>query len=53
VRLEPQGAADVAAALDRDPPDEIRISADWNAFWGVVGVRRRLLDLYRGRLYTG
>ena len=34
-------AAEVARALDRDPPDEIRISADWNAFWGVVGARRR------------
>jgi Zn-dependent protease with chaperone function len=34
-------AAEVAAALDRDPPDEIRISADWNAYWQVVGVRRR------------
>jgi Zn-dependent protease with chaperone function len=34
-------AADVARALDRKPPDEIRISADWNAFWAVAGVRRR------------
>ena len=34
-------AAEVARALDRDPPDEIRISADWNAFWAVVGARRR------------
>jgi Zn-dependent protease with chaperone function len=36
-----QLAADVARALDRDPPDEIRITADWNAAWGVVGARRR------------
>jgi Zn-dependent protease with chaperone function len=34
-------AADVAAALDRRPPDEIRINADWNASWRVVGLRRR------------
>jgi Zn-dependent protease with chaperone function len=34
-------AAEVARAVDRRPPDEIRISADWNASWRVVGARRR------------
>jgi Zn-dependent protease with chaperone function len=39
-------AADVAAVLDRRPPDEIRIDADWNASWRVVGLqRRRVLSL--------
>jgi Zn-dependent protease with chaperone function len=34
-------AADVAVALDRDPPDVILIDAEWNASWRVVGLRRR------------
>ena len=34
-------AAEVAGALERCPPDEIRISAEWNASWRVVGLRRR------------
>jgi Zn-dependent protease with chaperone function len=33
--------AEVASALDREPPAEIRISAQWNASWHVVGFRRR------------
>jgi Zn-dependent protease with chaperone function len=34
-------AADVAAALDRPPPDEIVADARWNASWAPVGGRRR------------
>jgi Zn-dependent protease with chaperone function len=33
--------ADVAAALDRPPPDQIVISAELNATWAVVDLKRR------------
>jgi Zn-dependent protease with chaperone function len=34
-------AADVARTLDRKPPDLIVIVADFNAYWRVVGLKRR------------
>jgi Zn-dependent protease with chaperone function len=47
-RLDPATAptlheivSEVAAALDRRPPDAIRIDAEWNASWRVIGLRRR------------